>query len=246
MTTLQRIHDLDTFVATRDALHRVAEHVVAKARYLDDREIRLSAYPGGFATPLLGDGRRVRVDVDEIVVDDTAPEATVASRRRKLTTIADAATFVGVEPGFPTELYNPATDMRADKQLKLDHDAAQALADWYDFTAAVLGAFASELANGSGHANPSPLILWPEHFDQAFYTEDEAETRRANYGASPGDEGHPEPYLYVGPWGTVVPDAFWNAAHFTGAVLSISDLAGAADAHHTALQFLRTGRGLLV
>ena len=70
MTMLLPIADLDTFVSTRDSLHRVAEHVVAKARYIDDREIRLTAYPGGFATPLLAGDARVRVDGDELVVDD--------------------------------------------------------------------------------------------------------------------------------------------------------------------------------
>ncbi len=53
MTTLLPIDDLDAFVSTRDALHGVAEHVLAKARFLDDGEIRLMAFAGGFATPLL-------------------------------------------------------------------------------------------------------------------------------------------------------------------------------------------------
>lgn len=178
MTSLLPIADLDTFASTRDALHRVAEHVVAKARFLDDREIRLTAYPGGFASPLLAGETRVRVEADELVIDSPS-----GSRRTGLTTIAEA--------------------------------------------------------------HPSQLILWPEHFDQAFYTEDADETRRANYGASPGDEGHPEPYLYVGPWGPTSPNAYWNAEHFNGAVLGLSELLTADDAADTALQFLRAGRVLL-
>jgi hypothetical protein len=236
MTARSPIDDLDVFVSTRDALHRVAEHVVAKARFLDDREIRLTAFDGGFATPLLSDGRRVRVVADELWVD--GPDG---SRATKLTSIGEAAALVGIEPCFPTELYEPATPFDPDEPLHVDRGAAEVLADWYDFTAVALKEFASEI----GVAHPSQLILWPEHFDQAFYTEDADETRRANYGASPGDEGHPEPYLYVGPWGSTAPNAFWNAEHFNGAVLPLSRVAMAEDSLGVAAQFLRAGRLLL-
>jgi hypothetical protein len=236
MTTPLPIRDLDTFVSTRDGLHRVAEHVVAKARYVDDREIRLTAFAGGFATPVLSWGTRVRIEADELVVDDSD-----GSRRTRLNTIAEAAAFVGVEPGFPVELYPPATSFVADQPLSLDRGAAEALAAWYGFTAEVLELFATEILE----AHPSPLVLWPEHFDQAFFTEDADEARRANYGASPGDEGHPEPYMYVGPWGTPAPSGFWNAAHFNGAVLPLSQIVVEADPARTALRFLRAGRLLL-
>lgn len=43
---------------------------------------------------------------------------------------------------------------------------------------------------------PSAPKLWPEHFDYAI----DAGVARANFGFSPGDDEHPEPYLYVGPW----------------------------------------------
>jgi hypothetical protein len=235
MTSLLPIDDLDTYIVTRDDLHRVAEHVVAKVRYVDDREIRLTSYPGGFATPPLSDGGRVRVDADELVID--GPDG---SRRTALTTIGAAAAFVGIEAGFPAEL-EAATSFDADEALQIDRGAAGILAAWYGFTADVLAAFAAEIVE----AHPSPLILWPEHFDQAFFTEDADETRRANYGASPGDEGHPAPYLYVGPWGSTSPNAYWNAEHFNGAVLSLSALVAADDPALAALQFLRAGRLLL-
>jgi hypothetical protein len=236
MITLLPIDDLDTFVSTRDALHRVAEHVVAKARFVDNREIRLTAYPGGFASPLLAGGIRVRVEADELVID--APSG---SRRTELTTIGAAAALAGIEPGFPVELYEPATSFEPEQPLNLDRGAAEVLAAWYGFTAEVLAVFAAEIAE----AHPSQLILWPEHFDQAFYTEDADETQRANYGASPGDAGHPDPYLYVGPWGSTTPDDYWNAEHFNGATLSLSALVAADDATAVALGFLRTGRLLL-
>ena len=48
-------------------------------------------------------------------------------------------------------------------------------------------------------------MLWPEHFDVA------TTIGEINFGGSPGDEAHPLPYLYVGPWS--LPDGddpFWN------------------------------------
>jgi hypothetical protein len=237
MTSLVAIADLDTFVATRDALHRIAEHVLAKARYLDDREIRLMSYDEGFSTPPLSDGRRVRVAGTDVAVDDWN-----GSRRTALTTIGQAAAFVGIEPGFPHELYEPATEFDADAPLNLDPQSAEALAAWYGFTAEVLGKFASEIDDSP----VSPLILWPEHFDQAFATEDDDTSRRANFGASPGDDGHPEPYLYVGPWEPVAGNEYWNAAHFNGAVLSLSSLVAEADPMDAALRFVRAGRTVLL
>ena len=68
MTELLPLPDIDAFVSTRHGLHCVAEHVVAKARYVDDGEIRLTASPDGFATPRLADNRRVLVDADEPVL----------------------------------------------------------------------------------------------------------------------------------------------------------------------------------
>ena len=123
MTSLLPLADLDTYVSTRDALHTVAEHVLAKARYLDDREIRLTAFTGGFATPLLGNHTRVRVDADELVVDDGD-----SSRRVGLVSVGQAAEFLGIEPGFPTELYPAATPLRPDQPLGLDRSAARSLA----------------------------------------------------------------------------------------------------------------------
>jgi hypothetical protein len=80
--------------------------------------------------------------------------------------------------------------------------------------------------------------LWPEHFDIAMSLGPEG--ARANYGGSPGDADHAEPYLYVGPWsmdGRSGP--FWNEPF--GASLLNTQLLEGADA----LGFLRRGRELL-
>jgi hypothetical protein len=55
--------------ATRDGLHRVAEHVLAAARYAASGEIGLVPSPGGFRTPRSGtDGGFLAVDGTELVV----------------------------------------------------------------------------------------------------------------------------------------------------------------------------------
>ena len=75
----------------------------------------------------------------------------------------------------------------------MDEDASRWLCDFYRFVFDVLEALRGEI----GGDEP---VLWPEHFDYAIVAGDEAAGSRANYGGSPGDAEHDEPYLYVGPW----------------------------------------------
>ncbi len=57
----------------------------------------------------------------------------------------------------------------------------------------------------AAEGGPAEVQLWPEHFDLA------TTIAEVHYGGPPGDDGHPEPYLYVGPWQPPEPDgAFWN------------------------------------
>ena len=87
-----------------------------------------------------------------------------------------------------------------------------------------------------------PPRLWPEHFDIAIEAGDEAAGRRANYGFSPGDDDHAEPYLYVGPWRGDVSGELWNARGFSGAELGYAELLAAGDPVEAALDFCRTRR----
>ena len=178
-------------VATRGALHAVAEHVLAAALHSWNGRIGLRATPGGFGTPVVdvdGVARRVRVTGADLVVEVAGDVA-----RAPLTTLAAAAALVGVELGAPTGLYEIATPCDPDAALAVDPDAAAVLADWFALVDAALGRLApSEVAQ-----------LWPEHLDVAV-TVDEV-----NFGGSPGDDAHPAPYLYVGPW-TVPAGDLWN------------------------------------
>ncbi len=117
----------------------------------------------------------------------------------------------------------------------VDAAAASALGEYYGFATSVLEA----LRAGSGAAlEPSRVQLWPEHFDVSVELGVESEGRRAGYGASPGDDEHPEPYLYVVPWGEVPSGPRWHAHGFAGAELSYAELLAAADQRALALEFL--------
>jgi hypothetical protein len=113
------------------------------------------------------------------------------------------------------------------KRTPIDVDPAvsAAVADWFALgTVALAG-----LIEAGPDLDPEPIRLWPEHFDVATVLGDEAAGSRANFGASPGDEDHPEPYLYVGPWVEQADSETWNATGFQGAELRHADLLGADD-----------------
>jgi hypothetical protein len=128
------------------------------------------------------------------------------------------------------------------ESLEVDLAAAAALADWYAFGAAVLERLVADARPEDAATAP---ILWPEHFDIAIELGSEAGGRRANYGASPGDESHPEPYAYVGPWTPQPPGGLWNASGFAGAELSYAELLAAPDPAAAALDFFSSRRDAL-
>ncbi len=221
----------DGFAATRAALHTVAEQIVAPARK-PENEIALSATHGGFGTPpfeVEGVACQVRVEGAELIYRRGEDE-----RRVRLTSLAAGAVLVaGLLPG--------GADLD-DSPLAIDDKAAGALGAWYEFGAAVLGVLREEAVPGGA---PSDAWLWPEHFDIAIEAGDEQSGRRANYGFSPGDEHHDEPYLYVGPWDQGVSGSVWNATGFVGAEIGYADLQTADDQTAAALDFCRQRRDAL-
>jgi len=221
-----------SFARTREALHRVAEQVVAPARK-PDNEIALTQTPGGFGTPSFayrGQAVQVRVDAGDLVVADGGVE-----RREPLTSIAAAAAFTGAEL-FPRGVPEDATP------LGVDAAAAAILGEFFAFSRGVLERARQVMAPAD---EPSAINLWPEHFDLAFEAGPEGLGRRANYGASPGDAEHAEPYLYVGPWQPPPPGALWNATAFAGAELAYADLVVAEAPDAVALAFLLGRRDAL-
>ncbi|MEA2194549.1 MAG: hypothetical protein QOG42_983 [Solirubrobacteraceae bacterium] len=190
------------FVATRGAMHRVAEEVLKPARERVTGRFGLRALPGGFGTAPFGDVMQVHVVGTELVTRD----GTTVTREP----------IDGVDAG-----------------------AAAALASWFAFGAGVLEELRAEA--GLEH-DPTPPQLWPEHFDVAIELGSEARGVRAGYGASPGDELHAEPYLYVVPWSAPVHGELWSAAAFTGGELSYDELLSSGDRRQAALDFFRTRR----
>ncbi len=225
-----------SFASTRDAMHALAEHVVAPARYRVERHIGLIPTPGGFGTPVFGDGERVRVDGVELVHERPGTSTRVA-----ITTLDAAARFVGIPLGALREVYTPATECSADAPLAVRADGARALAAWYAFAGAVL----DELRATYAAYEPSGTTIWPEHFDLACELGSADAGTRANYGASPGDKAIDQPYLSVGPW-----DADRRmgvlAAYPWGAAITYDELLAAGDARGRALEFCLEGAALLL
>jgi hypothetical protein len=209
---------------TRDALHAVAEQIVAPARVkATGNEIALEATPGGFGTPPFPDGGRVRVEGAALVVEEPGG----VERREPITTLRAAGALTGLDADLP------------DEPLPIDPAAAAFLGAFYAFATDAL-----ERATADA-IDPSPIHLWPEHFDVAFEAGDEAAGQRATYGASPGDETHPEPYLYVAPWRAPDPGPLWNATGFTGAELGWAQLVGEPDPVAAAVAFWAAARDAL-
>jgi hypothetical protein len=134
------------------------------------------------------------------------------------------------------------TDVRRAPIDGIDAPAAAALASWFAFAGGVL----EELrADTDAALAPTPPQIWPEHFDVAIELGDEASGARATYGASPGDDDHHEPYLYVATWAPPPDGPLWNATVFGGAELSYAELIASADRRATAQDFYRSRKEAL-
>ena len=203
------------FGETRDELHRVAEQVVAPARK-PDNEIALRvrrAVSEHRRSSSEGAGLQVTVDGAEIVVSKGGEE------RRERARVGGAARreFIGEEL-FPGGL--PATTRGSELDPVGRRAARRASTRVAD---EALERFRGGLA---GADDASEINLWPEHFDLAIEAGAEAAGSGPGYGVSPGDEHHPEPYSYVGPWVAPPEGELWRATGFTGAELGYEELRG--------------------
>jgi hypothetical protein len=223
-----------SFEPTRQALHALAEHVLAAARHRSNGKIGLRFTRGGFGTPFFGDDEQVRIDGATIVYQQGHRET-----QSPIGSAESAAAFVGIECGAPSEVYRPTTSIDPSAPLVVDPASSRYLGDLYGFATHVL----EELrARATDDDAPSRVQLWPEHFDVAVEFGDESRGRRAGYGLSPGDDDHGEPYLYVVPWGECPSDPWWNATYFTGARCDLSELIAAPDQREHALSFFEEGK----
>ena len=210
---------------TITSLHVLAEHVLGAGLYAATGHIGLQVAPGGFGTPSSADGdlggRWVVADGGLAV---RRPDGTT-ERQAEITTVAAAAAFFGVTPGMPASVYTPATPLDLDAVLDVDRAVAAQVGAWFSLGDAAL----ERLAANHPDEDAGRRTLWPEHFDLGL------SMAEVNYGVSPGDELHAEPYLYVGPW-TPREGSFWNEPF--GAGVPASQIATVDDA----LAFFEAGR----
>jgi hypothetical protein len=172
----------EVYVATRRQLRGIAESFIAGPQYRSAGTIRLAVRPDGFT----GVSIPVAVHGTELVWgEDGAP----------LTgTVGALAATTGLDVGPPQGAYEISSPLAADTLLDIDPDAAELIQ-----RSLYAGGFALKHALPEQHP-----VLWPEHFDVGVT---DAEV---NYGVSPGDDFHPLPYAYVGPWSSRI-GPFWNA-----------------------------------
>jgi hypothetical protein len=212
-------------------MHRLAEDVIKPAREQTSGEWTLVPTPGGFGTPVFGDDSQVRVEGVELIVREGGAE-----RRAPIASLAAAAEAIG--PGLlPEGLRGLGSD-----PLGVDPDAAEALAAAYAVAEEALERLAGEAGERDA---PTAPTLWPEHFDIAIEMGEEEAGRRANYGLSPGDLDHEQPYFYVGPWTARPTGELWNATGFPGAEISYGELAAGGDPVAAAVEFSRARKSAL-
>jgi hypothetical protein len=230
-------------VTTRRELQRVAAHVLARRRHALSGRFGLRATPGGIGTPAAGpDGEVVRLAGATLVRERTGERASTEVLDLTTASLAQAAALVEVDLGADFSVGGdtpPVGDV--DRPLGLAPDVVAVLAAWFAFG---WGALDAAVAGAGPEAAPTVVQLWPEHFDAGCDLA-AAPGRRTNLGASAGDDDHPEPYLYLGPWDADRPgDAdYWNAPF--GARLGYPALREAEDPSALALGFFRTGLGYL-
>lgn len=198
---------------SRLPLHRVAVHVLARARVEASGRFSLRPSAGGFSTPdLAPDGRRIRVSGTHLVVEsDMAGAPSARSTAIGGHSLAELTAFAGVDLNGTLDVGHDTPPVGAtDEPITLDTTDALDVNRWFGVVAAILDEVLAQLPASVGATLPR---LWPEHFDVAIEA-DAHPDRRVNLGGSPGDGFNEGPYLYVGPWTADRPgDAgFWNAS----------------------------------
>ncbi|MDH3725627.1 MAG: hypothetical protein OER93_07800, partial [Thermoleophilia bacterium] len=227
------------FAAERADFHRVGFHVLSTVREQANGKIALRYTHRGFGTPFYGNDEQLRVEGTQLVHQQAG-----SVRSEPITTLNAAASFAGIayDPG-KAERFDSPPPVDGDQPLEVSEQTAAGLGDWFGFAYSVL----EELRlNGGPEHDVGRVQLWAEHFDPAVELGSADAGQRASYGASPGDDAHPEPYLYVGAWGEIDrANPFWNDEAFNGGAMSYDELLAADDQPQAALDYFRTGFAIL-
>jgi hypothetical protein len=211
---------------TRQAVHGIAEHILAAHQRRVTGSIRLRVWDGALSTGELPTGPENTISRLELRGGYLVryPDGLVIPVRGPLGVLA---TELGVRFGLPDPPYTPASGCGPDSVAALDPAATALIEDAWRLGHRALRRLSSEQP-----------VVWPEHLDVAITLAE------VNYGVSPGDGYLGEPYAYAGPHRPRT-GAFWNAPF--GAARAVSELAsprGAGDGTDAVLAFFRTGQAL--
>ncbi|GAB7004684.1 hypothetical protein JCM18899A_21570 [Nocardioides sp. AN3] len=192
---------------TRTSLHGIAELLLAGPQYAAGGGIRLRVLTNGIATTADPDLRLERTEL-------------VSARGRfpLVGTYAEVARAVGITPRELDDVYRDRAPVTVEDRIELDADDLAVLVEALALGEAALRELAPD----------QQPVLWPEHLDVAI------SVGEVNYGVSPGDAAHREPYAYVGPWQPRT-GPFWNEPF--GATRPMAELGG----HEELLAFFREG-----
>jgi hypothetical protein len=229
----------------RETLRGLATHVLARARYQASGRFSLEPSPGGFATPTFATAddayRRLRVATapHPVLVDERVGPHGATAQYLPLddTSLASLALELGIDLDADFSVGHDTPDLGdPHRPIQVDPSVLSTIGEWY-----ALGAIAIDRSVTALTARaPGVARVWPEHFDLGTDVE-VVPGRRCNLGASPGDDSHPEPYLYVGPFGgeRPGPGGYWNASF--GAVRGYVVIVGAGDPLRAATEFFHEG-----
>jgi hypothetical protein len=139
---------------------------------------------------------------------------------------------LGLKPAsgvtLPYSIHSNAVARGSPYSLSGEFEAFDELARWFGAAAELLGDFKTTIA--SAHADTSPIVCWPHHFDIAMVVSFDADTaqsaRSIGIGLSPGDELYDQPYVYISPspqlntaqLPELPPPGHWHTQGFVGAV----------------------------
>lgn len=221
---------------TRQSLHQVAVHVLARRRAEVSGRFGLRASPGGFATPAFGpEPEVVRISGTTLIHEIGGASRLVPLAGASLQQLADVV-GAHLEQDFQAGPESPALG-DASQPLEIDAGEASRIAEWYAIGWETIDEVAASLGDG---VEATTVQLWPEHFD-AGSTVSLGPAGKVNLGFSPGDAWCDEPYVYLGPWEAARPGdpSYWNAPF--GAALTRTAIERHGDLVGSCRAFLEVG-----
>lgn len=227
------------FSATRLVARRIGAHILSRVRKTAIGRIDLAPYPGGFGTPSFGPEHLVlRISGGWLIVERSSSTVSTKSLPVNGATLAELAELAGADLAANLDVGHdtpPLGDI--DEPIVFDAASATLLGNWFAYGLQVIDRV---VALQPVTAEPTRARIWPEHFDLGIDLA-AAGGSRLNLGASPGDEYHEAPYLYVSPWDAARPGdaAYWNAPF--GAVLGYDEISAAPSALQAGVDFMTEG-----